>query len=135
MKRTTKKTTKELSFEIGGYSNQVQAEQEAKDFRLPTVFARRSGVLPDPRAFRVEIEPVSAIVQPWNDPPSPLNQFYIALKLKATAATEKAIDDWARKLNAAIAIFHASSVRNPGMAGERAAHLKFMAEQKKAKKT
>lgn len=126
---------KKLSFEIGGYSNQLQALNEAKEFCRTDVFTRRSGIMPDPVDFGLEIKFASAVPQPWSDPPSPLNQFYVLLKLDVEGPTEERIDEWAKKVNAAINIHHASSVRKPGEMGERAEHLKFMAEQKaKSKK-
>ena len=128
----TNKTTKELAIEIGGHSNLMQAQQEAKEFSLPSVFTRRSGVFPDPVDFGLAIETASAVAKAWPDAPSPLNQFYIDLRLKVTGEEAK-IADWHRKVLAAVRIFHASASRKPGEMGERAEHLRFRAEQAKAR--
>lgn len=127
------KITKELTFQIGGYSNKMQAEQEAREFAMPSVFERRSGTFPNPANFKIEVKPVSAVVQPWPDPPSPMNQFFVLLKVVATGATEASIDDWAKKVNSTIRVFHSTSAQRPGESGDRAAHLRYRAEQGKKK--
>lgn len=124
----SKEVTKKLKIEIGGYSNLMQATQEAKEFSLPSVFTRRSGMFPDPVAFKLRVTTASAVAKAWPDAPSPLNQFYVDLELEVTGA-EKQIDDWHRKVLAAVKIFHASSTRRPGDMGERAEHNRYRREQ------
>ena len=129
MTTTTDKITLELAVEIGGYSNMMQAQQEAREFKLPSVFTRRSGVFPDPVDFDLQVVANEATAKAWVSPPSPLNQFYVDLRITVTGKEAK-IRDWYKKVLAAVKIFHASSYgRRPGEAGERAEHLRFRAEE------
>lgn len=111
-----------LKFEIGGYSNELQAKAEAKEFSSEKVFERRSAYFPNPNDFGLEIKIVSTEAKAWPDAPSPLNQYYVELNLDVFGNDDK-IKSWERRVLAAINIFHASKTRKPGMLGERAAHL------------
>jgi hypothetical protein len=115
--------TNEMELQIGGYSNLIQARQEANEFRRQDVFTRRPGMFPNPADFGPTIELISAEAQQWPYPPSPLNQFYVDLKLKATGPRSK-VNDWFKKVMTRIVIFHPSYyTRKPGHMGERADHL------------
>lgn len=118
-----------LKFEIGGYSNELQAKAEAREFANEGVFERRSALFPKPFDFRLKIKPLKAEVKKWPDPPSPLNQYYVELEVEAIGEEDK-IKAWERRVLSSVNIFHASQTRKPGTMGERAEHLAAMAKKK-----
>ena len=50
--------TVRIVINIGGYSNEMQAKQEARDFSRPEVFSNRSAFFPNP-VNNVNIDPFS----------------------------------------------------------------------------
>lgn len=125
MKEAAQETTddivkRELVFHIGGFSNQLQATTEAKDFMKPNVFQYRSAIFPDPRNFHLDITPVSAEVKAWPKPPSPMNTIYIEQTLEVEGAGTQ-IDEWERRVLRAIKAFMPTSW---GTTTDRSEHLK-----------
>ena len=105
-------------FQVGGYSNKVQAEQEARDFARPEVFRNRSAFFPNPVNHKVQVHTVSAIVKPWARVPSPFNQFFIELTIDVEG-DEKRISEWCKRVKAALQV----NVPGTALLGERAKYL------------
>jgi hypothetical protein len=113
----------EMCLQIGGYSNLLQAKQEAQEFGRPDVFTRRSAIFPNPVDFDLKITPLASTAKEWANPPSPLNQFYVDLHITVSGPVTK-IKEWHRRAEAQIQIMHPSYTRKTGHMGERADHLK-----------
>ena len=105
-------------FQVGGYSNKIQAEQESRDFAKPEVFRNRSAFFPNPVNHKVQVHTVSAIVKPWPKMPSPFNQFYIELTIDVEGE-EKRIVEWCKRVKAALQV----NVPGAALLGDRAKHL------------
>lgn len=107
-------------FKIGGYSNRMQADQDAKQFMMPTVFRNRSAIFPDPNNFRLRIEAVSVEVHAWEKPPSPSNTMYIELTLNLWG-DEKDMQAWVSRVDRATKGYMPTSY---GDTGDRMKHLR-----------
>ena len=118
---STGRTTVRVQFKIGGQSNKIQAQQEAREFMDPRVFTNRSAVFPNPANFGLTIKTVSAELQPWPNPPSPMNQFYTDLILDITGPSELRIEDWVKRVQKCIKVFMPTAY---GSTSDRAQHLK-----------
>jgi hypothetical protein len=105
-------------FQVGGYSNKVQAEQEARDFAKPEVFRNRSAFFPNPVNHKVQVHTASAVVKPWPKTPSPFNQFFIELTIDVEGE-EKRIVEWCKRVRSALQV----NVPGAALLGERAKHL------------
>lgn len=79
---TDNPVTKSVRLQIGGYSNLTHAQRDAIEFRLSDVFARRSGMFPNPVNFGLVINPIASVAHEWPASASPLNKFYVDLRLE-----------------------------------------------------
>lgn len=115
--------TRPVTFQIGGYTNLVQAQREAADFGRPDVFILRSGIFPNPMNFKLKIAPISSAAYQWPDElkVNPFNQYYVDLQLRVTG-TRVHIEDWIKKVNARIDIMHPAYTRTPENMTNRAVH-------------
>lgn len=111
--------TKRATFDIGGYSAKVLADQDAIQLTRPDVFQNRSGLFPDPRNFRLAVKPLSAVTNKWPAPPSPMNTFYVRLTVEMTG-TLRHMDEWVRRVTNSL---RAASPAAYGSTSERARHL------------
>ena len=109
-----------VEFLIGGQSNKVQAEQEAREFESPRVFTNRSAIFPNPINFGLALTVVSVTAHQWERPPSPFNQFYIKLVLDATGPDAGRIEEWVRRVDQAVKVFAPGAY---GATTDRAKHL------------
>lgn len=78
---------------IGGFSNELAARSDLKDFKDAGVFQNRSSMFPNPNAYGLKVKIVSTDVKPFAKPPTPLNTHYQEIKVSVSGAQAK-ISSW-----------------------------------------
>ena len=112
--------TMEALLRIGGYSNEMQAKQEAKEFARPEVFTSRSAVFPNPFNFKIKVEPVKAEAKAYEKSSHPHNTHYVELHIKLMGEQRK-VDDWLKRVRSSL---RANDPVALDETGEREEHLR-----------